>query len=126
MREINAAVILRGRDMQSRRLPKTGWWTYPVEGFTWTLYGADDDSVYYREKLASLGHDVIIYEDWQWSAVVGTGIPLVCVIVDSNTSEERHQRYRRKTFSRCLLPDGCAKPDNRANACKSRWLRCSP
>ena len=95
MRVINAAVILRGRDLHSRRLPKTGWWTYPVDGFEWTLYGADDGSVYYREKLAALGHDVIIYEDWQWSAVIGTGIPLVYVIVDSNTSEKRHQRYRR-------------------------------
>ena len=95
MKTINAAVILRGRDLQSRRLPKTGWWTYPVEGFTWTLYGADDGSVFYRDKLAAAGHDVIIYEDWQWSAVIGPGLPLVYVIVDSNTSEKRHQWYRR-------------------------------
>lgn len=96
MKPINVAVILRGSDMRERRLLKTGWWTYEVPEFTWTLYPAKDIDVFYRDQLAQRGHQAIIYEDWQWSGVIGPPvIPLVYVIVDSNTSEKRLIWYRK-------------------------------
>lgn len=103
---IDLAVICRAKSFEDTRL-KLGWWSTPVPGLTWTLYPISDGATVDLHALAGR-HQALVYEDWVWAGWPRGPhpLPVYAVIVDSNTSERRWDRYQaRALFSDVLLID---------------------
>lgn len=92
----NVAVVCRKKAFEQTRR-KLGWWSYPVPDLEWSFYPVEDGQVVNKNKLANLGHDLIVWEDWCWNDWVGDApLPIYAVIVDSNTSPRRGKVYHER------------------------------
>jgi hypothetical protein len=103
---VNVAVICRAKGHQELRR-KLGWWSYPVEGLTWSFFPQAEP--FKLERAAFSDFDLIVQEDWTWGEWLGKRRPrVVYVIVDANTSERRRWLYREQaTKADLLLLDQC-------------------
>lgn len=92
---MNLAIVCRAKAFADTRM-KLGWWSYPVPHLEWTFYPCADGDVVSLDDLARQ-HDAVIYEDWVWIQWEGRRtIPVLAVMVDSNTSDRRRERYRER------------------------------
>jgi len=92
---MNVGVICRAKGFEDTRM-KLGWWSYPVDGLEWTFYPVKDSECVDLAKL-SAPHDVLVYEDWAWPHLHGVAsVPVLAVVVDSNTSERRFRMYHER------------------------------
>jgi len=90
---INVAVVCRAKNYEETR-QKLGWFSYPVPEFEWTFYPVDPGTAVSKKYLAQR-HQIVIAEDWTWCSFVNdASIPIVGIIVDSNTSDRRLTLYR--------------------------------
>lgn len=83
-------VLLIHRDSDVYR-HLTGWWSYPVDEFTWTTLKVKPSN--FVIDLAQLDKpDLIVLDDWIFGEIKNKPAPLAYVTVDSARSKAQHQR----------------------------------
>lgn len=89
MKPISVLLVHRDSDIY-RRL--TGWWSYPVDEFTWKTLAVKRDGFLVDMNYAPKGIDLVVLDDWIFGRFNNLKTPLAYCVVDSNRSDAQLRR----------------------------------
>lgn len=80
----------------------TGWWSYPVPEFEWTILKVKPEW-FIADMDYAPDHDLIVLDDWIFGQIKHAKKPLAYVVVDSARSKAQLERNRQQAQDANLI-----------------------
>lgn len=97
---LNVLLVHRDSDVY-RHL--TGWWSYPVDEFTWQALKVQRDNFVVDMQDITPQPNLVVLDDWIWGQFKNLHIPLAYVIVDSARSLAQFERNKAQARGADLM-----------------------
>jgi hypothetical protein len=104
VKPLRVALMVKGTPAAFRRDDRNmGYWSYPVDGFTWEHFSLLDNQQVDTDDLRDAGFDLVVHEDCGRPVTyIGDAIPVVYLAIDSTLSDA-HYRARLQVAQQASL-----------------------
>src|SRR5512139_3522129 len=102
MKPLSVALVVRDEHKYRERV---GWWSYPVDEFTWTQYPVIRSGFKLDRDELARKHEVIFWDDWTTGEFTGSKIPVINLVVDGSHARRLANRRSMAAQSDLILVD---------------------